>query len=1564
LTTAGADPAPQQEQDMNGDTLTPDADESVRQAIAAALVEGALPGETDGLSGTALADAAAFLSSVAARRMPGTPAIAQEAMGGEGVARRMRLAVVNDDMPFLVDSISAALAARQIDIHRLLHPVLPVRRDGEGRLTAVPGVHASGERRESMIYMEVDRVDAKLRRTLESELGAVLADVRAAVEDWPRLQLALRDAAQTLPDGEGAALLRWFLERHFTLLGHHIEARDGARSGAIGIMRDGDGAAFWDDAVREAAFRWFESGGDAPLVMKSDVQANVHRRAPLDLLVVPVRGGGQLTGLSIHAGLWTSAALRSPSDKVPVLRARLAAIEEKYGFDPSGHAGKALRHALSALPHDVLVSFSPACLEHVALTAMSLADRPRPKLVLATGPLQRHLFAFVWLPRDALSTRQREAIRDMLEQAAGARVSNWALDLGEGETALIRYTLDLAPGAAIPDGTALDTALEAMLRGWAPALELKLGETIAPARAARLALEWAEAFPAEYRTRATPGDAAADTLHLSVLGGPAARGVRLYRGPADTGTRLRLKTYRLGGLIPLSEAVPVFENFGFAVLEELPTALRGGEAGYIHEFVLEAQEAGAVDALIARAATAEAAIAAVLEGQAENDAFNALIAGAGLDPREVVLVRAWFRYLRQGGLPYGLQTVAETLRRAPEVVRALIGLFDARHDPSGGAGEDAAAADGVAALAAITSIEDDRILRRFHALVSAILRTNAFTPAANEALAFKLDSAKAPGLPKPLPWREIWIYSPRVEGIHLRGGPIARGGLRWSDRRDDFRTEILGLMKAQVVKNAVIVPTGAKGGFFPKQLPPPSNRDAWLAEGTESYRIFIRALLSVTDNLVEGAVTHPQGVRVRDGDDPYFVVAADKGTATFSDVANAIAVERGFWLGDAFASGGSNGYDHKAMAITARGAWVSVQRHFLEMGIDIQTDPVTVVGCGDMSGDVFGNGMLLSKALKLVAAFDHRHIFIDPNPDPAKSWAERERMFNLPRSSWADYDAGLISPGGGIFPRTQKTIPLSPEAQAVLGIEAAEIDPSGLITAILKSPNDLLWFGGIGTYVKASAESNAEVGDPANDAHRIDGNQVRAKVIGEGANLGVTQEGRIEFGIGGGRINTDFIDNSAGVDCSDNEVNIKIALNREMIEGRLPFEERNAFLGTMTDDVAHIVLEDNRLQTLGLSLAERGGAAAMPGQIRVIELLEDAGRIDRTVDGIESNAALLRRAQEEKGLTRPELAVILSHGKLALQAGIEASELAADPLFTPLLHAAFPPPMQERFAAAIDAHRLRPEIIATKVANRVVNRLGLVAPFELAEEAGASLAHVASAYFAVDAIFGLESLFAGIEQATMPETTRLMLLDAAGGSARLHVADAMRAVAGDLAPGALAERLAPGVGRLQAGLDTLLKQEARASAAALRARIAGEGAPADIVDRIVRLFELDGAIGTAALATGLQADEFTITQAYVRLGEALGLDWAKAAALRFQPTDAWERLLAAGLVRDFEQLRLDFLARAGAEDPLALVQNWLATQAPRVAQFRALIDRARQAQQPTAAMLAQIAAQARGLLAR
>jgi glutamate dehydrogenase len=1544
-------------------TDTEVADALVRE-IAAVLTAGALPGETDGFDEAARDAAAAFVAQAAARRQPGKPSFALESTGGESGRRLMRLAIVNDDMPFLVDSVAAALAARGLAVHRLLHPIVAVRRDGEGRLTGLLPPRTEGERRESIIFMEIERVDAKERRTIIDELDAMLGHVRAAVEDWPLLQHALKDGAAKLPDGEGAALLRWFLDGNMTLLGYRRVDGDGRIESDLGIAR-ADATAFMSDGTRNAAITWFEAGNEAPLLLKADRVATVHRRVPLDLVVLPRRDGGRITGIDIHAGLWTSGALATRPDRVPLLRRRLSDLEEDLGFDPNSHAGKALRHAIYELPHDLLIAFPPAALRQVSLTAMSLSDRPRPKLMLVDEVLGRHIFAFVWLPRDEMTTGRRAAIGQMIADAAGGTLTSWAIDLGDGDLALIRYTVSIAEGGTRPDAEPLDRRIEQMVRGWSPAVEAALTDRVGASRAARLTLSHAGAFPPGYRARAEASEAAEDIVRMTALEDDGDRAARLYAVPGDAEDRLHLKIYRTGGLVPLSDVVPVLENFGFVVLEEVPTTLDGGRLGHIHEFLLDAP-AGSGTSVLARAEIAERAIAEVLKGRAENDDFNTLIVSLGLEPRAVVLLRAWFRYLRQTGMNYGLATTADALTRAPDVARGFIALFDARHDPKHASKTKAAEARAAIdeGLVAVAAIDDDRILRRMRGLIEAILRTNAFAPAANEALAFKLDSAKVPDLPAPRPWREIWVYSPRVEGFHLRGGPIARGGLRWSDRRDDFRTEILGLMKAQVVKNAVIVPTGAKGGFYPKQLPASSNRQAWLAEGTESYRIFIRSLLSVTDNLVEGKVAHPDAVTILDGDDPYFVVAADKGTATFSDVANAIAVERGFWLGDAFASGGSNGYDHKAMGITAKGAWVSVTRHFAEMGVDVQSDPIVTAGCGDMSGDVFGNGMLLSKTIKLVAAFDHRHIFLDPAPDMAKSWDERARLFALPTSSWADYDPALISQGGGVFPRSQKAIPVSAEAATALGIEPGTYDPSTLIQSILKAPVDLMWFGGIGTYIKASAETNAAAGDPANDANRVDAAQLRCKVIGEGANLSTTQAGRIEFSLLGGRSNTDFIDNSAGVDCSDNEVNIKIALNAEMTAGRLSFDDRNSFLASMTDDVAGIVLEDNRLQTLSLSSAERGGPAALPAQVGVITELEAAGRIDRKVEGLAGNDVYARRAQDGHGLTRPELAVILSHAKLTLQAAIEASPITGDPSLSPILHAAFPAPMQARFADAIDAHRLRGEIIATKVANSVVNRLGLVAPFELSEEEGVSLSRVAGAYLACDTIFGLTQLFADIEAEPMPETGRLELIEVAARVIRLHIADLIRVSEPTALPGEMASAVKAGVERLDSKADDLIKAEVKGATAQLTERLIATGAGTALAARVARLYELDGAIAIAALAARQGWGEVDVVSAYVRLGEALGLDWAKAAAQRATSADSWERLLTAGLARDFEQLRLDFLARAGKSGPEKLADQWLAQHETRVERFARLVQRARTAPAVSPAMLAQIAAQARILLAR
>ena len=1535
------------------------------------LLSNALPGEIDGLDDETLSTITAFVSEAAARRKPGRPAILIRAFSPDPGERHTRLAIANDDMPFLVDSVAGAISANGLAVERLLHPIVDVVRDAQGNLLSAKPVQAGDPvkgLRESWIFIEMQRVDARGRVALAQELGEVLADVRAAVADWQEMRQQLLADADAIADPQSTQFLRWLTNDNFTLLGHRIE---GAAAAGLGLLSREAESPLFSAGAMEAIAKELGAGGASLLIAKADRVSSVHRRVALDYVGIALLGtksGAPV--ISSYIGLFTSQALSAPVDTVPLVGERVTRLTSALGFAPRSHAGKALAHVIGNLPHDLLFELDSAQLKHIALTAMSLIDRPRPKLALLPDRLGRFSTALVWLPRDEFSAGRRAEIARMLADACRGSIASWSAELREEGLVSLRFTITHNP-ADRPDPAVLDRRLQEMVRGWAPAIEAALASHVSPPRAARLALTHGGAFSQSYRSQFGPEEAAADIIRLAALSTPKDREVRLYRLPGDPPQRLRLKIYRLGDIIPLSDAVPVLENFGFRVIEEFPFDLAGGRLGWIHDFVVESRGAPTSPAA-ADAAPLEASLKAALTGASENDAFNALIFTAGLSIRGVTLVRAWFRYLRQTGLSYGLQTVAEALARFPALTGKLIALFEALHDPALAESRDEAVAVLNAAitgeLAAVTAIDDDQIIRRLLSLIRATLRTNAFIPGEPEALAFKFDSKAVPGLPAPVPWREIFVYSPRVEGIHLRGGPIARGGIRWSDRRDDFRTEVLGLMKAQMVKNAVIVPTGAKGGFYPKQLPNPSDREAWLTEGTEAYRIFIRALLSVTDNMVAGKIVHPEHVAPRDGDDAYFVVAADKGTATFSDVANKIALDRDFWLGDAFASGGSNGYDHKAMGITAKGAWLSVQRHFAEMGVDVQSDPVRVAGVGDMSGDVFGNGMLLSKSLKLVAAFDHRHIFIDPDPDPATSWAERDRLFRLPRSSWADYDATLISRGGGIFPRTLKEISLSPEIRSLLELEAESIDPSGLIAAILKAPVDLLWFGGIGTYIKGAAQSNTEAGDRANDAHRVNGRDVRARVIGEGANLGVTQAGRIEFAARGGRINTDFIDNSAGVDCSDNEVNIKIALNREMAEGRLALADRNTLLVEMTDAVAGLVLEDNRLQTLSLSLAERGGAGALPSYTRVIQTLEASGRLNRQVEGLPDDDQLAQRLREGLGLYRPELAVLLSCAKMALQDAIEHSSIFADPLLEPTLFAAFPAAMQERFPAAIRDHRLRNEIIAMKLANRLVNRGGIAMPFALAEEEGTSLGHVANAYATVEALFDLGTLWPAIETTPVAATSQLALLDSSADAVRLHVADLIRVSDPSAAPAALHQRLAPGIGKLGSDLDGLLRPEPRSQLDALRERLSGLGAPAELVTRIVRLHALDGAIGIANLsaALGRPGDEKTLALGYARLGEALGLDWAKGAALGLDPSDPWERLLVAGLIRDFEQLRIDLLRRIACDGscPETAVERWLGEQSARVEQLQALVRRARTGTTVTPTILAQLASQARIVLGR
>ena len=1562
-------------------------EKDLAKALAKGLRNSLLPGDTPLLKGE-LDDAAAFLLETAMHREAEESAIALASETGD--RRFLRIAIVNADMPFLVDSVAATLAGHGLVVDRLVHPVMGVERDADGKLVAFPAGR-DGALLESLIYLETDRVDAKTRRQVEQALRTTMADVRASVRDWPRLQEAMAEDAASIADGdpEGAALLEWLNKGMLTQLGHLTRHRDASHSRLLGICRR-SARQLLAESSYDAAFDWFDNHGEdarAPLVIKANRISNVHRRVPLDLFIVPVRSSkGRVEALSIHAGVWTSAALAAPPASVPRLRAQLSSLMDGMGFDPGGHAGKALVHALTRLPHDLLVGFEDSDLRRITTTMMSLVDRPRARVALVEAPLARHVFAFAWLPRDTMSTALRHQIGAMLEEQTGARMLDWSLEIEGGTLAMLRFVLDNRAQKRRIDEDAVEVQLQEMLRGWGEAVETELGQIVTPQRAAALAMRYGSGFSAAYRARYGAKEAALDIDILRRLGGHEAaaedaqpRAARLYHLDGDPQDRMRLKVYQQQGSLPLSDAVPELENFGFRVLEEIPNPVDEGTLGTVHDFLLETMPGVESAALLDRAEAIESAIAAVLNDRAEDDPFNRLVIAADIDAREAEWLRAVYRYLRQTGMGFTIYTVVDALARAPHVTRALIALFVAMHDPDFEGDREDAIADAQrsirSGLAKVVAINDDRLLRLYRGVFEAVLRTNAFAPASAEAIAFKLESAKVPGLPLPLPWREIFVYSRRVEGIHLRAGPVARGGLRWSDRRDDFRTEILGLMKAQRVKNAVIVPSGAKGGFFPKQLPDPAlDREGWAAEGQASYEIFIRTLLSVTDDIEDDTVIHPENVVIHDGADPYFVVAADKGTARFSDVANAIALERGFWLGDAFASGGSNGYDHKAMGITARGAWVSVQRHFREMGLDTQTDPVRTVGCGDMSGDVFGNGMLLSKTIELVAAFDHRHIFIDPSPDPAKSWKERKRLFDLPRSSWDDFDRDVISKGGGVWPRDAKTIKLSKAAREVLDIEHAEIEPEALISAILKARVDLLWFGGIGTYVKGSAQNNIQVGDPANDSLRVDGRDVRARVIGEGANLGITQAGRIEFALrgsegAGGRINTDFIDNSAGVDCSDNEVNIKIALAAAQRNGRLSEKKRTALLAEMTDEVADIVLEDNRLQALALSIAEHGGSDATGSFVRLMETLEEGGTLDRRTEGLADNETLVRRAGDGFGLTRPELAVLLSSAKLVLQDAIEASALPDDKALEDDILGYFPEAMQAKFAKPIKEHRLRREIAATDLANRIVNRMGIVHPFELAEEEGVGLADVALAFVAAEQLLGIDRIWTALDEGRMPEAIRLRLFDRTAAALRIHMADLLRACPASKSPSEIVADLEDEVEELTRSTQNLLGAEMRLRSERMKSEFAEAGAPRDVAEATTHLFDLDGAMGLARLANDLGVDPRILTCAFTELGTRLRLDWAQGTAAIMNPSDVWERLLVAGLARDFQQMRFEFLRRlsrrkGAKEDPAGAVADWAQDHALAIRQFERMIERA-QAHTPVApAMLAQIASQARNLLAR
>ncbi len=1539
--------------------------------FARSFYSAVLPADLENLSDR---DALAILDAVStarAMRAPGTTNIA--VMASPVNSRRTAVILVNDDMPFLLDSASAEIAARGLSIHRLYHPILAVSRDATGALKQTLGLsrdHAAGQK-ESVIFMEIDRLYAQDRNTLAARLGEIFDAVRVCVADWQAMRQKLVDAAGELQQqppknpkfdlAETDAFLRWLAADHFTLLGYRqydyaLNADMPTSTNGLGLLRNAD-YPVWRGAEGFVAvspeLRAFLQTSEPLLITKANTKSPVHRHVHLDYIgVKSFDATGRAIAEHRFIGLFTSTAYAASPRDIPLLRQKVQHVVDASRLDPRSHAGKSLIHALEAFPRDELIQTEQDALVETALGLVSLEERPRPKLFVRRDQFDRFVSIVAYLPRDLYRADLRTRIADMLVKSFNARLSLFAVQLTDEGLARVHYILGTVPGS-VPhvDDKLLDMQLENLVRGWDDQLEQELDAQETAAGAARLTLTYGRAFSPAYRNQFTPVQAAQDIARLSKLENPTDRAVHFYRAAEDAPQRVRLKVYSLGDIIPLSDAVPVLEHLGLRVIEEGPYDLEDGKLGWVHDFVLDDGRGLAIDLEFVRARL-EAALTGVLKGEVEDDPFNALILCCELTASDVTILRALFRYMRQTGQAYGLDTVRGALLKYPKITQSLIKLVESKFHPRHADARyaDKYIADIESQLASVTALDEDRILRQYLAVLKAIVRTNLYAASSAAALAFKIRSSAVPGLPLPVPFMEIWVYSQRLEGIHLRGGKVARGGLRWSDRRDDFRTEILGLIKAQMVKNAVIVPVGAKGGFYPKNLPSPADRDAWLKEGTACYQIYIRALLSITDNIVDGKIVPPTDVVRFDEDDPYLVVAADKGTATFSDVANAISVEKGHWLGDAFASGGSNGYDHKVMGITAKGAWISVERHFREMGVNVATDATRAIGIGDMSGDVFGNGLLRSDAVQLVAAFDHRHIFIDPVPDAKKSFAERARLFALPRSSWDDYDKALISPGGGLFARSLKSIALTPEMKAMLGVTATDMTPTDLLSAILKMEADFLWLGGIGTYIKAASESHGAVGDKANDALRVDAEELRVRVIGEGANLGLTQKARIAFALKGGRINTDFIDNSAGVDCSDNEVNIKILLNPLVLAGKVSEPDRNVLLEQMTDEVSALVLRDNYLQTQALSIVEADAPAELTGHARLIRTLEKIGGLNRTVEQLPSEIELAERGKAGRGLTRPELAVLLAYAKMTLFDALVGSTVPDAAALHADLVAYFPTALQQRYEPEMAQHRLHREIIATKLANAIVNRGGVSLAFDLAEATNSPLSRVCGAFVAVRELFDFRAMWRLIDSYDYQIPAALQT------ELHGHAADILRSQMNSLIarePDGL--DLDATISQLKLGSAKLLAGPlAAVTPSGIWAGLAARGAPAEITQLLASLDAADAVAPIAHMAAVTKSDDALLFERFSHIGDALDLVWLANALEKYTATDAWERLAAQTLSTELMQSRLDQVrALVGAPEV------WLENNATRRARLTQLMAEVQAQPKLTLAMLTHAVAQAR-----
>jgi glutamate dehydrogenase len=1469
------------------------------------------------------------------------------------------LEIAQPDAPFLVDSVMGEVADTGLAVKAMFHPICVL-----------------GGCDVSMIQVWLEPLGEARAQHLIDAVEAAMADVRAAVDDFePMLALARRtigelaEAAPGDPDAlaEELKFLHWMVEGHFVFLGARIydypRTKDGGYApeeplyqpeDSLGVLRDPLRVVLRqgsEPAVLSAAQRKGLERAEPVIVAKANLRSRVHRRAYMDYVGVHRYGADRKPSGEIRfVGLFTALAYDEPASEVPLIRRKVARVMARAGYDPAGHNGVRLMNILEGWPRDELFQASEGELLELALGVLHLSDRPKVKLFIRRDPFDRFVSALFYAPRERYDAALVQTAGAKLALAFGGRVSASYPTYGDTPLARTHYIIGVTPGRHLePDLQALEAELAEAALTWpdrfSAAVRRRYGDS---AEALEILSGYGEAFPAIYRDRYGAEEALTDIDFIRRLTGDGEAAVRLFHEPHDPPARLSVTLYRVGETAAsLAEIAPILDHMGLRPVSEAGYPVTPyGRTVWLHELVVDVADGEAPDLALV-AAPFEEAFLAIWEGRAESDGFNRLVLELGVGWREAALVRAIARYRQQSGLDPSQSVQEDAVSDHPIVTRLILELFRAKFEPGAAsiASRQAAAVETAAAideaLQEVESLDHDRVLRRMAAVVAAMTRTNMFQTGENgrpkSYISFKVASEAIADLPAPKPFREIYVSAPRVEGIHLRFGPVARGGLRWSDRRDDFRTEVLGLVKAQQVKNAVIVPVGSKGGFYPKCLPKGGSPDAIRAEAVEAYKTFLCGLLDVTDNIdADNRVTRPKDVIAFDGDDPYLVVAADKGTATFSDIANGVAQSYGFWLDDAFASGGSAGYDHKAMGITARGAWEQVKRHFRELGKDIQTEPFSVIGVGDMSGDVFGNGMLLSKEIRLIAAFDHRHVFIDPTPDAARSWTERKRMFALPRSSWDDYDKSLISQGGGVFPRTLKSVPISEEMKAVLDIKAAELTPAELINAVLKARAELLYLGGIGNYVKGSSESHLDVGDKANDTVRINGRELKVKVVAEGANLGVTQAGRVEFALAGGRIDTDAIDNSAGVDTSDHEVNIKILTGMAIRAGDLKADRRDALLASMTDEIADHVLRHNYDQGLALTLLESESAQEAASHEGFISGLEARGKLDRTLEGLPSNLVLEQRLKSGKGLTRPELAVLLAYGKLDLTEDVVASGAPDDDYFVSVLEGYFPKELLT-FDTQMKAHRLRREIISTVVTNDIVNLTGPTFPTRLRSSAGCDAAGLVTAFEAARLVLRFDETWARVEalDGQIPAAAQTALFRELAYILRGQTYWFARRLArqpSKVQPLVDAYRPgADGLAKLMPGVLSGFEQKEAVRRANGWTKV---GAPKDIAHAVAVMRPLALAAALTDLASATDWPLESVARLYHHVGGTFDFDRLRAAAGSKVAGDPYERLAVRRLVEDMvaEQTALtraiiDFasLARKArtAEGVRVVVNAWI-----------------------------------------